>query len=150
MATAANRVLVLNGPNLNLLGEREPQVYGTATLANHMDAATSQAVELGLQLDSLQSNSSAEIVNAVHLARGVYDAIIINPGAFTHYAWSIHDALAAFSGPVVEVHLSNPSTREVWRHQSVIAPVASGSIAGFGGNSYVLAVQAVARLLATK
>lgn len=149
MATAANRVLVLNGPNLNLLGEREPQVYGTATLANHMDAATSQAVELGFQLDSLQSNSSAEIVNAVHSARGVYDAIIINPGAFTHYAWSIHDALAAFSGPVVEVHLSNPSTREVWRHESVIAPVASGTIAGFGGNSYVLAVQAVARLLAS-
>jgi 3-dehydroquinate dehydratase-2 len=140
----------LNGPNLNLLGEREPQVYGTATLANHMDAATSTAVELGLQLDSLQSNSSAEIVNAVHSARGVYDAIIINPGAFTHYAWSIHDALAAFSGPVVEVHLSNPSTREVWRHESVIAPVASGTIAGFGGNSYVLAVQAVARLLASK
>ncbi|MEY3700515.1 MAG: hypothetical protein RIT16_875 [Actinomycetota bacterium] len=150
MATAANRVLVLNGPNLNLLGEREPQVYGTATLANHMDAATSTAVELGLQLDNLQSNSSAEIVNAVHSARGVYDAIIINPGAFTHYAWSIHDALAAFSGPVVEVHLSNPSTREVWRHESVIAPVASGTIAGFGGNSYVLAVQAVARLLASK
>ncbi|MFM1839297.1 MAG: hypothetical protein RIS37_563 [Actinomycetota bacterium] len=150
MATAANRVLVLNGPNLNLLGEREPQVYGTATLANHMDAATSTAVELGLQLDSLQSNSSAEIVNAVHSARGVYDAIIINPGAFTHYAWSIHDALAAFSGPVVEVHLSNPSTREVWRHESVIAPVASGTIAGFGGNSYVLAVHAVARLLASK
>jgi len=150
MATAANRVLVLNGPNLNLLGEREPQVYGTATLANHMDAATSTAVELGLQLDSLQSNSSAEIVNAVHSARGVYDAIIINPGAFTHYAWSIHDALAAFSGPVVEVHLSNPSTREVWRHESVIAPVASGTIAGFGGTSYVLAVQAVARLLASK
>jgi len=150
MATAANRVLVLNGPNLNLLGEREPQVYGTTTLANHMDAATSTAVELGLQLDSLQSNSSAEIVNAVHSARGVYDAIIINPGAFTHYAWSIHDALAAFSGPVVEVHLSNPSTREVWRHESVIAPVASGTIAGFGGTSYVLAVQAVARLLASK
>lgn len=150
MATAANRVLVLNGPNLNLLGEREPHVYGTATLANHMDAATSTAVELGLQLDSLQSNSSAEIVNAVHSARGVYDAIIINPGAFTHYAWSIHDAIAAFSGPVVEVHLSNPSTREVWRHESVIAPVASGTIAGFGGNSYVLAVQAVARLLASK
>lgn len=150
MATAANRVLVLNGPNLNLLGEREPHVYGTATLANHMDAATSTAVELGLQLDSLQSNSSTEIVNAVHSARGVYDAIIINPGAFTHYAWSIHDAIAAFSGPVVEVHLSNPSTREVWRHESVIAPVASGTIAGFGGNSYVLAVQAVARLLASK
>lgn len=150
MATTANRVLVLNGPNLNLLGEREPEVYGTATLADHMESATSHAAEVGLRLDTLQSNSSAEIVNAVHSARGVYDAIIINPGAFTHYAWSIHDALATFSGPVVEVHLSNPSTREVWRHESVIAPVASGTIAGFGGNSYVLAVQAVAQLLTSK
>ncbi len=150
MANAAKRVLVLNGPNLNLLGEREPEIYGTATLADHVAAATSQAAELGLHLENMQSNSSAEIVQTIHSARGVYDAIIINPGAFTHYAWSIHDALAAFSGPVVEVHLSNPSTREVWRHESVIAPVASGTIAGFGGSSYVLAVQAVARLLASK
>lgn len=150
MSSAVKRVLVLNGPNLNLLGEREPQVYGTATLADHMTMASSQAAELGLSLDHRQSNSSAEIVNAIHAARGVYDAIIINPGAFTHYAWSIHDALAAFSGEVVEVHLSNPSSREEWRHQSVVAPVASGTIAGFGGTSYVLAVHAVARLLTSK
>jgi 3-dehydroquinate dehydratase-2 len=150
MATAAKRVLLLNGPNLNLLGEREPAVYGTATLADHVAAATQAATDLGLVVDSLQSNSSSELVNAIHSARSTHAAIVINPGAFTHYAWSIHDALAAFNGPVVEVHISNPSTRETWRHESVVAPVASGTIAGFGGLGYVLAMQAVARLLTVK
>jgi 3-dehydroquinate dehydratase-2 len=150
MANAAKRVLLLNGPNLNLLGEREPEIYGTATLADHVSSATQAATELGLKVDSLQSNSSSELVNAIHSARTTHDAIVINPGAFTHYAWSIHDALAAFSGPVIEVHISNPITRESWRHESVIAPVSSGTIAGFGGLGYVLAVQAVARLLASK
>jgi 3-dehydroquinate dehydratase-2 len=150
MANAAKRVLLLNGPNLNLLGEREPEIYGTATLADHVSSATQAATELGLKVDSLQSNSSSELVNAIHSARTTHDAIVINPGAFTHYAWSIHDALAAFSGPVIEVHISNPNTRESWRHESVIAPVSSGTIAGFGGLGYVLAVQAVARLLASK
>jgi len=148
MAKATKRVLLLNGPNLNLLGEREPEVYGTATLLDHVASATQVATDLGMTVDSVQSNSSAEIVNAIHSARKTHDAIVINPGAFTHYAWSIHDALSAFSGPVIEVHISNPSTREVWRHESVIAPVASGTIAGFGGLSYSLAMQAVARLLA--
>jgi 3-dehydroquinate dehydratase-2 len=132
------------------LGEREPEIYGTATLADHVSSATQAATELGLKVDSLQSNSSSELVNAIHSARTTHDAIVINPGAFTHYAWSIHDALAAFSGPVIEVHISNPNTRESWRHESVIAPVSSGTIAGFGGLGYVLAVQAVARLLASK
>ena len=150
MATATKRVLLLNGPNLNLLGDREPAVYGTATLADHVAAATQAANEIGLVVDSLQSNSSSELVNAIHSARKTHDAIVINPGAFTHYAWSIHDALAAFSGPVIEVHISNPSSRESWRHESVVAPVASGTIAGFGGLGYVLAVQAVARILAVK
>ena len=150
MANAAKRVLLLNGPNLNLLGEREPEIYGTATLADHVSSATQAATELGLKVDSLQSNSSSELVNAIHSARTTHDAIVINPGAFTHYAWSIHDALAAFSGPVIEVHISNPITRESWRHESVIAPVSSGTIAGFGGLGYVLAVQAVARVLASK
>ncbi|MFY8159683.1 MAG: type II 3-dehydroquinate dehydratase, partial [Ilumatobacteraceae bacterium] len=112
MAAATKRVLLLNGPNLNLLGEREPAVYGTATLADHVAAATQAASEVGLVIDSLQSNSSSELVNAIHSARKTHDAIVINPGAFTHYAWSIHDALAAFSGPVIEVHISNPSNRE--------------------------------------
>ena len=150
MANAAKRVLLLNGPNLNLLGEREPEIYGTATLADHVSSATQAATELGLKVDSLQSNSSSELVNAIHSARTTHDAIVINPGAFTHYAWSIHDALAAFSGPVIDVHISNPNTRESWRHESVIAPVSSGTIAGFGGLGYVLAVQAVARLLSSK
>lgn len=150
MAAAPQRVLLLNGPNLNLLGEREPAVYGTATLADHVASATQAAREVGLTVDSLQSNSSSELVNAIHSARTTHGAIVINPGAFTHYAWSIHDALAAFNGPVIEVHLSNPSSRESWRHESVIAPVASGTIAGFGGLGYVLAIQAVARLLAVK
>ena len=125
-------------------------MYGTATLADHVAAATQAANEIGLVVDSLQSNSSSELVNAIHSARKTHDAIVINPGAFTHYAWSIHDALAAFSGPVIEVHISNPSSRESWRHESVVAPVASGTIAGFGGLGYVLAVQAVARILAVK
>ena len=150
MATAPKHVLLLNGPNLNLLGEREPAVYGTATLADHVAVATQAASEVGLVVDSLQSNSSSELVNAIHSARTTHDAIVINPGAFTHYAWSIHDALAAFNGPVVEVHISNPSSRESWRHESVVAPVASGTIAGFGGLGYVLAIQAVARILAAK
>ncbi len=150
MAKSAKRVLLLNGPNLNLLGEREPEIYGTATLADHVASATQTATELGLAVDSLQSNSSSELVNAIHSARATHDAIVINSGAFTHYAWSIHDALAAFSGPVIEVHISNPNTREAWRHESVIAPVASGTIAGFGGLGYSLAMQAVARLLQDK
>ena len=150
MAAASKRVLLLNGPNLNLLGEREPAVYGTATLADHVASATQAASEVGLVVDSLQSNSSSELVNAIHSARKTHDAIVINPGAFTHYAWSIHDALAAFNGPVIEVHISNPSSRETWRHESVVAPVASGTIAGFGGIGYVLAIQAVARILAAK
>ena len=150
MAAASKRVLLLNGPNLNLLGEREPAVYGTATLADHLASATQAASEVGLAVDSVQSNSSSELVNAIHAARKTHDAIVINPGAFTHYAWSIHDALAAFSGPVIEVHISNPSSRESWRHESVVAPVSSGTIAGFGGIGYVLAMQAVARILAAK
>ena len=150
MAKSAKRVLLLNGPNLNLLGEREPEIYGTATLADHVASATQAATDAGLAVNSVQSNSSSELVNAIHAARTTHDAIVFNPGAFTHYAWSIHDALAAFSGPVIEVHISNPSTRESWRHESVIAPVASGTIAGFGGFGYVLAIQAVARLLQDK
>ncbi len=140
-------VLLLSGPNLNLLGEREPDVYGSATLTDHVAVARGQAEVHGLDLEHLQSNHEGELVEAVHAARGRCAAIVINPGAFTHYAWSIHDALAAFDGPIVEVHLSNPNAREPWRHTSVIAPVASGSITGFGGHGYRLALDAVAALL---
>lgn len=142
-------VLLLSGPNLDLLGQREPDVYGSATLADHEATARAEAERHGLTLEHVQTNHEGELVEAVHAARGRCAAIVINPGAFTHYAWSIHDALAAFDGPVVEVHLSNPNAREPWRHTSVIAPVADGSITGFGGTGYRLAVDAVAGILAS-
>jgi len=148
MARNASIVLVLNGPNLNLLGSRQPEIYGTASLSDHMAAANNAAGDHGFEIESLQSNSASELIAAIHGARARCAAIIINPGAFTHYAWSISDALAAFDGPVLEVHLSNPASREPWRQVSVVAPVAIGSIAGFGGYGYVLAVQAIAAHLA--
>jgi len=141
-------VLLLSGPNLNLLGQREPAVYGTATLADHVAATQKAAAEAGLAVEHLQSNHEGDLVDAVQRARGRCAAIVVNPGAFTHYAWSLHDALAAFAGPVVEVHLSNPQAREAWRHTSVVSPVATGTIAGFGGAGYAMAVRAVAALLA--
>jgi 3-dehydroquinate dehydratase-2 len=140
-------ILLLHGPNLNLLGQREPEVYGTATLADYVTSVSKVALDAGHTLEDFQSNHEGQIVDAIHAARGRVDAIIINAGAFTHYAWSIHDALATFSGPVIEVHISNPNAREPWRHTSVIAPVANGTIAGLGVLGYDLAVTAVARLL---
>ena len=140
-------VLLLSGPNLNLLGQREPSVYGTDTLDDHVARARAAATELGLDLEHLQSNSEGELVDAIHGARGRCAAIVINAGAFTHYAWALHDALATFEGPIVELHLSNPAAREPWRHTSVLAPVVSGSITGFKGLGYELAVDAVGRLL---
>lgn len=137
-------ILLLNGPNLNLLGQREPHIYGSETLAIHVSNAQSAAKDLGFELVAMQSNSSSDLVEAIHAARGVHSAIVINPGAFTHYAWSIHDALSAFDGPVVELHLSNPQKRESWRHTSVVAPVAIGTISGFGASGYGLAIRAVA------
>ncbi|MFM8955750.1 MAG: type II 3-dehydroquinate dehydratase [Actinomycetota bacterium] len=145
----SRKILVLSGPNLNLLGQREPEIYGTDSLADHMRRVDETAKQLGLTTQKVSAQSAAELVASIHDARETCDAIIINPGALTHFAWSLHDALASFAGPVIEVHLSNPSTREPWRHESVVAPVASGTIAGFGANSYVFAVHAVATLLAT-
>ena len=145
--TDAKPVLLLSGPNLNLLGERDPDVYGTATLEDHLATAVGTAESLGMQIDHVQSNHEGEIIEAIHGARGTYVAIVINPGAFTHYSWAIHDALDAYDGPIVELHLSNPAAREPWRHTSVVAPVASGSIAGFGADGYRLAMVAVAGLL---
>lgn len=140
-------VLLLSGVNLDQLGRREPEVYGTATLADHVATATAAARARGLELEHLQTNAEHELVEAIHGARDRCAAIIINPGAFTHYAWSLHDALAAFPGPIVELHLSNPAAREEWRKVSVVAPAATGTIAGFGGDGYRLAVDAVAGLL---
>jgi len=140
-------ILLLSGANLNLLGEREPDVYGTASLEDHVAVAAEAAAGCGLSLEHRQSNHEGELVEAIHAARGRVSGIIINPGAFTHYAWSLHDALAAFDGPVIELHLSNPNAREPWRHVSVVSPVAAGTIMGFGGLGYRLAVEAVAALL---
>jgi 3-dehydroquinate dehydratase II len=140
-------VLLLSGPNLNLLGQREPHVYGTDTLDDHVDRARKAAEVHGLELEHVQSSSEGELVDAVHAARNRVAAIVVNAGALTHYAWSLHDALATFDGPVVELHISNPDAREPWRRQSVIAPVATGVISGFRGHGYELAVEAVARLL---
>jgi 3-dehydroquinate dehydratase-2 len=140
-------VLLLSGPNLNLLGEREPEIYGTATLDDHVKLAQETATSHGLVLEHRQSNAEADLVDAIQGARGRCAAIIINAAALSHYAWSLHDALAAFDGPVVELHISNPDAREPWRHTSVISPVATGIIVGFGGTGYRLAVDGVAELL---
>jgi 3-dehydroquinate dehydratase II len=141
-------IALLHGPNLNLLGEREPHVYGTATLDDYVRTADAAAHELGHQIEAFQTNHEGQLVDAIHAARGRCAAIIINPGAFTHYAWSLHDALAAFEGPIIEVHISNPNAREAWRHTSVISPVATGTILGLGMHGYELAIAAVARKLA--
>ncbi len=140
-------VLLLSGPNLNLLGTREPSVYGTGTLDDHVAAATAAAAAHGLALRHLQSNRESDLIDAIHSARGTTAAIVINPGAFTHTSWAIHDALAAYDGIVVELHLSNPDSREPWRRTSVVAPVATGTISGFGAHGYVLAIDAVAARL---
>jgi 3-dehydroquinate dehydratase-2 len=140
-------VLLLSGPNLNLLGSREPDIYGAATLDDHVARATTVAEAAGLELEHVQSNHEGGLVEAVHAARGRVAAVIVNAASLTHYAWSLHDALAAFDGPVVELHLSNTAAREPWRHTSVVASVATGTITGFGGHGYQLAVEAVALLL---
>ena len=140
-------VLLLSGPNLNLLGEREPEIYGTATLDDHVAAARLVAETHDLTLEHLQSNHEGDLVDAVHGARGRCAAIVVNAGALTHYGRSLQDALGSFEGPIVELHLSNPAARDDWRHTSVIAPVATAVIAGLGGHGYPMAMAAVARLL---
>ncbi|WP_374712118.1 type II 3-dehydroquinate dehydratase [Symbiobacterium terraclitae] len=138
------RILVIHGPNLNLLGAREPEVYGSTTLAE-IDAMLHElGQELGIEVESFQSNHEGAIIDAIHGARERCDGILINPGAFTHYALAIRDAISAVGLPVVEVHLSNIHSREPFRHRSVIAPVAVGTIAGFGSESYLLGLRALA------
>jgi 3-dehydroquinate dehydratase-2 len=140
-------ILLLNGPNLDMLGIREPEVYGTATLDDHVARARATAEKAGHELEHLQSNHEGELVDAIRDARSRCAAIVINAGALTHYAWSLHDALAAYDGIVIELHISNPYARESWRNTSVVTPVAKGSICGFGGLGYEMAIDAVARLL---
>jgi len=140
-------VLVLNGPNLSRLGTREPDIYGTATLDDLAKACTVTASELGLTTDFRQTNDEAELVGWIHEAIERRIPVVLNAAAFTHYSYSLRDALAMRTAPVVEVHLSNPAAREEFRHTSVIAGVADGTIAGFGFASYQLALRAVAGLL---
>lgn len=140
------RLLVVHGPNLNLLGSREPAVYGTATVDDHVATVESVVGPSGWTVDSFLSNSEAEIVGAVHGARDAYQAVIINAGALTHYSWSLADALRSYKGIAIEVHISNPGARENFRHTSVIASEVDGTIAGFGGLGYELAARAVLSL----
>lgn len=143
----SKEILLVNGPNLDLLGERSPHIYGTATLADHVQRLEERAHAAGYTLRSVQSNFEGDLIEAVHAARHESAALIINAGAFTHTSWALTDALALFDGPKVEVHLSNPAAREPFRHTSTLAGVVDGSIAGFGGLSYDLALDAVIRRL---
>lgn len=148
MAGDPTTVLVLNGPNLARLGSREPEIYGSATLADIAAACTALGGELGLKADVRQTDDEAELIGWVHEAIELRLPIVLNPAAFTHYSYALRDALAMRTAPLVEVHLTNPASREVFRHTSVVAGVASGTVAGFGLHSYELALRAVAMLLA--
>ena len=145
MAGAA--ILVLNGPNLNLLGVREPKTYGSETLADIEEACLERAAGLDLALDFRQSNHEGQLVDWIQEARESADAIIINAGAYTHTSIAILDALRACELPIIEVHLSNIFAREAYRHQSYISSVARGVICGFGAQSYILALDAIAYVL---
>ena len=140
-------ILLLMGPNLNMLGEREPEIYGSATMQDHIEDAEKVANEFGYELVHFQSNNEGDLVNQIHKARGKHTGIIINPGALTHYGWSIHDALLVYEGVIIEMHLSNPNQRESWRHTSVVAPVADGSIVGFGIQGYELSIRAFHQII---
>ena len=139
---------MLSGPNLNLLGEREPEHYGTTTLPELVALAGETAAKLGHDVEHVQSNHEGAIVDAIHGARGRCAAIVINGGAFTHYAYAITDALAMFDGVKIEVHLSNPYAREGWRHHSVISAVVDGTITGLRSEGYRLAIEAAGARLA--
>jgi 3-dehydroquinate dehydratase-2 len=140
-------VLVLNGPNLGLLGSREPEIYGSATLADIGAACQALGAELGLRVDLRQTDDEAELIGWVHEAAELRLPVVINPAAFTHYSYALRDALAMRTAPLVEVHISNPAARESFRHISVVSAVADGTIAGFGVASYLLALRAIASLL---
>ncbi len=139
------RVLLLNGPNLNLLGEREPEHYGRASWAEIEERLKRRASELGIELDCRQHSSEGGMIDILHAVRHEVDGVILNAGAYTHYGYALRDAIAAIDPPVIEVHLSLPERREEFRHVSVIAPVCVGRIAGFGALSYELALEALVR-----
>ena len=147
LPNAGLSLLVLHGPNLNLLGRREPGIYGTVTLEDINRLLSQEASQLGVTISPFQSNHEGALVDAIHAAIGVYQGLLINPGAYTHTSVAIRDAIAAVNLPTVEVHLSNIHRREEFRHHSYIAPVAIGQISGFGANSYRLGLQALVHYL---
>lgn len=141
-------ILVLHGPNLNLLGTREPEIYGRDTLDDINEMLRKRATEAGIrEIDFLQSNYEGELVEAIQKARGKYGFILLNPGAFTHYSIAIRDAISAIDVPVIELHLSNVHNREEFRHHSVLSPVVMGQVVGFGVDSYLGALDIAIRKL---
>lgn len=142
----SKEILLLSGPNLDQLGTRSPEIYGSTTLAEHVESFTRAAEDLGFSVRHLQSNFEGDLIEAVHDARARSVAIVINAGALTHSSWALADALAMFNGTKIEVHISNPAAREPFRHVSTLAGVVNGSIAGFGSTSYLVALDAVRRL----
>ncbi|MFE7060979.1 type II 3-dehydroquinate dehydratase [Sutcliffiella sp. NPDC057660] len=141
------RLLVLNGPNLNRLGLREPAIYGKDTLKDLEKQLESLAVEIGISIDCYQSNHEGNLIDKLHAADDAYEGVVINPGAFTHYSYAIRDAIASISIPVMEVHISNIHKREEFRHTSVTAPVTYGQIVGLGQYGYHLAVQGLVKII---
>ncbi len=141
------KILVINGPNLNMLSIREPGIYGSLTLDEINAGISTYAKAYDLRCDFFQSNCEGEIIDKIHSVREDYDGCIINAGAYTHYSYAIYDAIKAVDKPFIEVHLSNVHAREEFRHKSVIAPACVGTIAGFGKNSYFLAVNALKDIL---
>ena len=144
------KILVVNGPNLKLLGTREPSIYGCESLDSIVRRLTEYAAGRGVHIDAVQSDNEGDLVEAIGSARGVYDGIVINPAAYTHTSVALRDALAACGVPAVEVHLSNTHKREAFRHESLTVPVCVGQVMGFGGTGYTLAIEGLLHYLATQ